>query len=242
MALFVMADLHLSSDGTKAMDVFGARWKDYMQKIEKNWRAVVSPEDTVIVPGDISWSLKLEETLEDFRFLESLPGTKLIGKGNHDFWWSTAAKMNAYFEEHHIKSLKIFYNNAYRTEGAILCCARGWFLEESQQKTVGDADFEKIVNREAIRLKLSLDEAVKLQRESREELPILVFLHFPPVWGDYVCRPIVELLKSYGVKKCYFGHIHGAYHMPQKTEFEGLELILCAADYLKFAPMPISVG
>ena len=102
MSLFVMADLHLSSDGTKSMEIFGPRWKDYIQKIEKNWRAVVSPEDTVIVPGDISWSLKLEDTLEDFRFLESLPGTKLIGKGNHDFWWSTASKMAAYFAENHI--------------------------------------------------------------------------------------------------------------------------------------------
>ena len=239
MSLFVMADLHLSSDGSKSMEIFGPRWKDYIQKIEKNWRAVVSPEDTVIIPGDISWSLKLEDTLEDFRFLESLPGTKLIGKGNHDFWWTTASKMTAYFAENHIESLRIFYNNAYLIEDCIVCCARGWFLEESQQKTVGDADFEKIVNREVIRLKLSLEDAVRLQKESKKKLPILVFLHFPPVWGDYVCRPIVDLLHEYSITSCYFGHIHGAYYAPRTTVFEGIDMVLTAADYLNFAPMPV---
>ena len=239
MSLFVMADLHLSSDGTKSMEIFGPRRKDYIQKIEKNWRAVVSPEDTVIVPGDISWSLKLEDTLEDFRFLESLPGTKLIGKGNHDFWWSTASKMAAYFAESHIDSLRIFYNNAYLVEDCIVCGARGWFLEESLQKTVGDADFDKIVNREVIRLRISLEEAARLQRESEKKLPILVFLHFPPVWGDYVCRPIVDLLHAYDVRSCYFGHIHGAYYVPRTTTFEGIDFVLTAADYLNFAPMPI---
>ena len=118
------------------MEIFGPRWKDYIQKIEKNWRAVVSPEDTVIIPGDISWSLKLEDTLEDFRFLEALPGTKLIGKGNHDFWWSTAAKMTSYFAQHGIKSLRIFYNNAYLVEDCIVCGARDieeaeWFAENA---------------------------------------------------------------------------------------------------------------
>jgi len=239
VSLFVMADLHLSSDGTKSMEIFGPRWKDYIQKIEKNWRAVVSPEDTVIIPGDISWSLKLEDTLEDFRFLESLPGTKLIGKGNHDFWWSTASKMTAYFAQNGIKSLRIFYNNAYLVEDCIVCGARGWFLEESQQKTVGDVDFDKIVNREVIRLKLSLEEARKLQEENGGKTAITVFLHFPPVWGDYVCRPIVDLLHEYNVKSCYFGHIHGAYYVPRTTTFEGIDFVLTAADYLNFAPMPV---
>ena len=241
MSLFVIADLHLLSDGAKSMEVFGARWKDYIAKIEKNWRAVVNPEDTVVIPGDISWAMKLEETLEDFRFLDSLPGTKLIGKGNHDFWWSTAAKMNAFFEKHKITTLKIFYNNAYLAEDCILCGSRGWFLEEAQQKTVGDADYEMIVNREAIRLRLSLEEAVKLQKSTPTEtpLPILVFLHFPPVWGDYVCRPILDLLHEYDIKTCYFGHIHGAYHTPRTTTFEGIDFVLAAADYLKFAPIPI---
>lgn len=239
MSLFVMADLHLSSDGSKSMEVFGPRWKDYQTKIEKNWRAIVEPEDTVIVPGDISWGMRIEDALEDFLFLESLPGTKLIGKGNHDFWWSTVAKMNAFFEEHHIKSIKILYNNAYRMEDCIVCGTRGWFVEENQQNTVGTTDYLRIVNREVIRLRLSLEEAQKLQNAAETPLPILVFLHFPPIWNGFLCREIIDLLKEYGVKSCYFGHIHGAYYAKRTQEFEGIDFTLCAADYLNFAPMPI---
>ena len=112
MSLYVMADLHLSSDGSKSMAVFGSRWIDYMEKIRKNWCAVINEEDTVIIPGDISWALKLEDTLEDFRFLDSLPGKKLIGKGNHDFWWSTVSKMTAFLEQNGLSSIRFLYNNA----------------------------------------------------------------------------------------------------------------------------------
>lgn len=239
MSLFVMADLHLSSDGSKSMDIFGSRWKDYMQKIRKNWCAVVNEEDTVIVPGDISWSLKLEETLEDFRFLDSLPGTKLIGKGNHDFWWATMSKLHVFLEENGIRSLRFLYNNAYALEDCVVCGTRGWFMEEGQQNTVGEVDFEKILNREVVRLRLSLDEAKRLSESDEKKLPILVFLHFPPVWNGFVCREIVNVLHEYGVKVCYHGHIHGAYHAPRCTEFEGIEFVLTAADHLNFAPMPI---
>ena len=239
MSLFVIADLHLSSDGSKSMEVFGPRWKDYQTKIEKNWRAVVNPEDTVIMPGDISWSLKLEDTLEDFRFLDSLPGTKLIGKGNHDFWWATLSKMNAFFEQNKLETLKILYNNAYRLEDCIVCGTRGWFVEENQQHTVGEVDYERIVNREVVRLRLSLEEAKKLQLQNEPPLPILVFLHFPPIWNGFECREIIELLKEYGIHSCYFGHIHGAYYAKRTQEFEGIDLTLCAADYLNFAPMPV---
>lgn len=239
MSLFVLADLHLSSDGSKSMEVFGPRWKDYQTKIEKNWRAVINPEDTVIIPGDISWSLKLEDTLEDFRFLDSLPGTKLIGKGNHDFWWATLSKMQAFFDQNKFETLKILYNNAYRTEDCIVCGTRGWFVEENQQNTVGEVDYSRIVNREVVRLRLSLEEARKLQEQEADRLPILVFLHFPPVWNGFICREIVDLLKEYEIKSCYFGHIHGAYYAKRTQEFEGIDFTLCAADYLNFAPMPV---
>ena len=239
MSIFTIADLHLSSDGSKSMEIFGPRWRDYQYKIEKNWRAIVNPEDIVIVPGDISWALKLEDSLEDFLFLESLPGTKLIGKGNHDFWWSTMAKLNVFFEEHHIKTIRFLYNNAYRLEDCIVCGTRGWFVEENQQHTVGNADYMRIVNREVIRLRLSLDEAVKLREECGEPLPILVFLHFPPVWNEFVCEEIVAVLKEYGIRSCYFGHIHGAYYAPRTREYDGIEFTICAADYLNFAPMPV---
>lgn len=239
MSIFTIADLHLSSDGSKSMEIFGPRWRDYQYKIEKNWRAIVNPEDTVIIPGDISWALKLEDSLSDFLFLESLPGTKLIGKGNHDFWWSTMAKLNAFFEENNIRSIRFLYNNAYRLDDCIVCGTRGWFVEENQQNTVGNTDYMRIVNREVIRLRLSLDEAKKLCDAAEEPLPILVFLHFPPVWNEFVCKEIVETLKEYGIRSCYFGHIHGAYYAPRTREYDGIEFTICAADYLNFAPMPV---
>ena len=238
MSLFVIADLHLSSDGSKSMEVFGPRWTDYMNKLRKNWTAVVTPEDTVIVPGDISWGLKLEDAIDDLKFLDSLPGKKLIGKGNHDFWWSTAAKMKAMMEEQGIQTIQMLYNNAYKCEDCIVCGTRGWFVEENQQHTVGNTDYNRIVNREVIRLRLSLDAAVRLQAENQTN-PIIVFLHFPPVWNGFVCREIVDVLHEYGIKDCYFGHIHGAYHMPRTTTFEGIDFVLTAADALQFSPMPI---
>ena len=239
MSLYVMADLHLSSDGKKSMEIFGPRWSDYMNKIRRNWTAVITDEDTVIVPGDISWALKLEDARDDLLFLDSLPGKKLIGKGNHDFWWMTATKMRAMMAENNITTIDFLYNNAYRFEDCVVCGTRGWFVEENQQHTVGNADYLRIVNREVIRLKLSLDAAVKLKEESGKELPILVFLHFPPVWNGFVCREIVDTLHAYGIKSCYFGHIHGAYYMPRTQMFEGIEFVLTAADALNFSPMPV---
>ena len=209
-----------------------------MQKLEKNWRAVVKAEDTVIVPGDISWSLRLEDSLDDLKFLDALPGTKLIGKGNHDFWWSTAAKMNAFFDEHELTTLKILYNNAYLLGDRIVCGTRGWFVEETQQHTVGTVDYARIVNRELIRLRMSLDSAVKIRSEQGDDsIPILVFLHFPPVWNEFVCREFVDTLKEYNIQTCYFGHIHGAYYEHSRFSFEGVEFIICSADHLNFVPL-----
>lgn len=238
MSLFVMADLHLSSDRSKSMEVFGPRWTDYMEKIRERWNAIVSPCDTVIVPGDISWGLRLEETVEDFRFLNALPGEKIIGKGNHDFWWSTHSKLNAFFEKNGITSVRLLSNNAYLREGVVIAGTRGWFLEEDQQKTVGTVDYQKIVNREVVRLRISLEEAKRLKSEA-PDAPICVFLHFPPVWGDYVCREILDVLHEYGVQHCWFGHIHGSYYTPPSRIYEGIRLIHCAADYLNFAPLPL---
>ena len=238
MSLFVMADLHLSSDRSKSMEIFGPRWQDYMEKIQKNWNLVVSPEDTVIVPGDISWSLRLEDSLDDFRFLDALNGKKLIGKGNHDFWWSTHSKLRAFWEKNQISTVDILYNNAHRFENCIVSGTRGWFVEENQQHTVGNVEHAKIVNREAIRLRLSLEEAVKLRGEDKD-LPIVVFLHFPPIWNDFVCREILDVLHEFEIKTCYFGHIHGAYYAPRTQSFEGIDFTICAADYLNFTPLPV---
>ena len=235
MSVFAIADLHLSADGSKSMEVFGARWADYRNKLEKNWRALVGKDDTVVLPGDLSWALKLEESADDLKFLDSLPGKKYIGKGNHDFWWSTATKMKELFAKEEIKTISILYNNAYRVENMILCGSRGWFLDEGQQNTVGEVEYEKILNRELIRLGMSLDEAKKLQAET-PALPLVAFLHFPPVLGGFLCREIIDLLHKYGVKTCYYGHIHGLYTIPATTTFEGISFSLVSADFVRFTP------
>lgn len=248
MSIFSIGDLHLSTNQrtNKSMEVFGKRWLGYMDKIKTNWEAVVTDADTVVIPGDISWAMNLDEALEDFLFLDSLPGQKLIGKGNHDFWWTTNRKMSRFFEEHDIKSIHILNNNAYVVEDSIICGTRGWFLDEKQQVTVGSVDYAKIVNREVIRLKLSLDEAVKLRRQAEvtagRVLPIAVFLHFPPVWLDFICREFVDVLHEYGITECYFGHIHGMYNHPRSFTFEGITMTLCASDFLNFTLMPIAAG
>ncbi len=240
MAIFTIGDLHLSTNisTNKSMEVFGKRWQGYVSKLKRNWEAVVSDGDTVVIPGDISWALKLEEALSDLSFLNSLPGQKLIGKGNHDFWWMTAAKMNAFFQAHNLSTLHILYNNAYLVEGRILCGTRGWFMDEKQQVAVGNVDYDKIINRELIRLRLSLDEARALQTQTYEIAglipPISVFLHFPPVWMDFVCRPFVDLLHEYGDPDCYFGHIHGLYSAVGAYEFENIRFRLVSSDALDF--------
>lgn len=247
MSIFVMGDLHLSTNQAtnKSMEVFGKRWQNYMQRIKANWEAVVTPADTVVIPGDISWAMQLEEALPDLLYIESLPGQKLIGKGNHDFWWATNAKMYRFLEEHQISSIRFMNNQAYRVENQILCGTRGWFLDPKQQVTVGDVDYQKIVNREVIRLGLSLDDALRIQKEVQVAegvtLPITVFLHFPPVWTDFICREILDTLHQYHIASCYFGHIHGMYSHPRSFVFEDITMTLASSDFLDFHPIPLTL-
>lgn len=238
MSLYVLSDLHLStSDVTnKSMEVFGNSWNDYMNRIEKYWRAVIDDEDTVIVPGDVSWAMTMEEGLSDFKFIDSLPGRKILGKGNHDFWWSTMTKIKNFFAENEIKTIDILYNNAFAVDEFIVTGTRGWFYDQYKQNVINETDFEKVVARETIRLDMGLTEAKKLEDGMRETI---VFMHFPPVWNGFECRPIIDKLHEYNIKRCYFGHIHGNYFVPKVTNFEGIDFILTSADYLKFAPMPI---
>ena len=241
MSLYAISDLHLSiNENTgKSMEVFGPRWKDYVKKLERNWRAVINDDDVIVIPGDVSWAMTTDEAIPDFKFIESLPGKKLIGKGNHDFWWSTVTKMNNFFEENEIKSVELLHNNAFETNDFIICGTRGWFNDESNQNTVGGTavDYQKIVNREKARLKMSLETGKKLRGGSGKE--ILVFMHFPPVYNEFLCRELIDVLKEYEIKRCFFGHIHGNYYMNKTTEFEGINFIMIASDYLNFAPMPI---
>ena len=236
MAIFTIADLHLSTDAStnKPMEVFGQRWANYTSRIEENWRRLVRDEDTVIVPGDISWALSLEEAREDFRFLSALPGKKILGKGNHDFWWSTMKKLDVLLQEEKIENISFLFNNAIEVENIIVAGSRGWFAEDGVGSLQNEVDFDKITNREVGRLRMSLEQAKKLQQESGKE--IVVFMHFPIVWSEKANEPFVQLLLEYNIRRVYFGHIHSVYHVPPVIEYKNITFELISADYLSFVP------
>lgn len=242
MSVWVIADLHLSfgKDVPKPMDRFGSRWENHAEKIARRWNAVVRPGDTVVMPGDFSWADTLSEAEADFRFLDALPGKKLLGKGNHDYWWTGVTKMKAFLAERGFLTVDFLYNNAHAAEGLALAGARGWFLEERQQTAI-EADYGKLVRREAERLNLSLEAAEELRRKEGIGEPPLVFLHFPPVWGDFRLDELVDLMRAHGVTRCWYGHIHGQYSQPPSFEWKGITFANAAADYLNFTPLPVRI-
>lgn len=239
MALYVLSDTHLSFSDDKPMDVFGKRWQGYTEKLLKNWNAVVEPDDTVVIAGDISWSISHTGAARDFEFLHKLNGMKLIGKGNHDYWWTSMKKMNEFLQSLNIDSIKFLYNNAYLVEDFIVAGSRGWYFDENNKNAPENADFDKIVAREVIRLEMSLSQAEALKSECTDKKEILAFLHFPPVFNGFVCSPILETLKKHNIKRCYFGHIHSSYDIPREFEFDGINFIITSADFLEFTPLKI---
>ncbi|MBQ6702730.1 MAG: metallophosphoesterase [Clostridia bacterium] len=236
MSLFALSDTHLSLYNDKPMDIFGNRWQDYAAKIDRGWRAVVTDRDTVVIAGDVSWGISLEEAKLDLLYLDSLPGQKIISKGNHDYWWSTAAKINAFFAENNITTIKTMHNNAFTVGDVTVCGTRGWYSEGKNAPR--EADYDKIVAREAGRLELSIKEGLKLSQTNE----IIVFLHFPPVYNDYVCDEILTILHKYEVKKVYYGHIHGVYGLPSTFSCDGIDFTITSADYLNFVPTLVKRG
>ena len=237
MSVFAISDLHLSlnSATNKSMEVFGRRWQGYVEKLEKNWRALVGKEDTVILAGDISWAISAEEAREDFQFLHKLPGKKIVGKGNHDFWWQTMNKLSAFKEQNGFSDISFLYNNAFTVEDFIVAGTRGWFYDPSCDNIPEETDFQKIVARETVRLQLSLDEAMKLKAISPEK-EILAFLHFPVVWAEKCSDEILAVLKEYGIRRCYYGHVHGSYEINGDFDAEGIRFSVTSADFLHFTP------
>ena len=237
MSLYVIADLHLSTlDSTnKSMEVFGRRWDGYMTRIKNNWERLVTDEDTVVIPGDVSWALSLDEAVSDLKFIDSLPGRKILGKGNHDFWWSTMKKHEALFEKHGITSISFLFNNAHVVDDYIIAGTRGWYHDPDAKNAPDNADFHKLVNREAQRLRMSLKEAMLL-KEKYPEKEIVVFMHFPPYWAEKASESLVEILKEFEIKRVYYGHIHGAYTEPPAFTYDGIEMMMISADYIEFIP------
>ena len=228
MAVYTIADLHLSFGTDKPMDVFPG-WSDYTSRICENWHRLVTENDTVVIAGDISWAMALEETEADFRFINDLPGKKLLIKGNHDYWWTTRSKMDRYFSEKGFDTLSILHNNFYVADGLALCGSRGWFYDAET-----DADM-KVLNREAGRLRMSIEPALK------EGFEPIVFLHYPPIYNGQECPEIMNVLRETGVKKCFYGHIHGgtASRRAFIGEYDGISMRLISCDHLHFTPLAV---
>lgn len=224
MALYAMGDLHLCLGAPKPMDVFGGAWVGYMEKLKRGL-SVITGDDTLILMGDLSWALDLNSAVADFAWINEIPGRKIILKGNHDYWWSTQAKFTKFCLENGFSDLNLLNNNCFFYDDWAICGTRGWFFEEERS---GDHD-EKVFRRELIRLEASLKAA-----GDREKM---VFLHYPPRYKGYTCREILDLLKSYGVRRCFYGHLHGASHkLAMEGTWDGVEYRLLSADYLNFQP------
>ncbi len=228
MSLFAIGDLHLSLGTDKPMDVFGPRWKDHTAKLRAGFGALTD-RDVCVLCGDISWAADLEGALEDFRFIEALPGRKIILKGNHDYWWSSAAKMNAFFEKHGLETISILHNNAYPYgERAAICGTKGWFYEESR----GTEHDKKLIDREILRLEASLKAAGERDK--------YVFLHYPPKYGGYTCPEILALFRQYEVKVCCSGHLHAdSLRLAFNGFYENTRHICVSGDGIDFRPCKI---
>ena len=224
MALYAIGDLHLCLGAPKPMDIFGGNWTGYMDKL-KEGMSCIREEDTTVLLGDLSWALSLEESAADFAWINEIPGRKIILKGNHDYWWSTAAKFHKFCEANGFSNLDILNNNAFEYEGWAICGTRGWFFEEERS----GAHDEKVFRRELCRLEASLKAAGEKNK--------MVFLHYPPRYKGYECREILELLEKYEVRRCYYGHLHGGSHgLAMEGMWDGVEFRLVAADYIGFKP------
>lgn len=224
MALYTISDLHLSLSSDKPMDIFDG-WQNYVERIRKNWTRIVNPDDAVVLPGDLSWGLRLEETKADFEFINSLPGKKYIIKGNHDYWWTTMRKMKNFFAKHGFDTLDFIHNSAVVVGNVCACGARGWFFDDTESS-------QKVILREASRLETSLKIAADTGLEP------VVFLHYPPVYGGQVCEEIFDVIKKYRVKRVYYGHIHGENAAKLAVgSYQGVKFRLVSCDQVDFTPV-----
>lgn len=229
MALFAIGDLHLCLGAPKPMDIFGGAWMGYMDKL-KEGMSVITAEDTVVLLGDLSWALDLNEAQADFAWIANIPGKKIILKGNHDYWWCTSKKFNEFCAENSFENINLLNNNHFEYDGWAICGTRGWFFEEER----GTQHDEKVFKRELLRLEASL--------KSAGDLPKMVFLHYPPRYKGYTCEPILELLERYEVRRCFYGHLHGASHgLAMEGLWDGIDFRLVSADKLDFKPFLVNL-
>ena len=227
MALYTIGDLHLSLGSNKPMDIFGDRWQNYVEKIRLGFSALTE-DDTTVLCGDLSWGMSLEESLLDFRFIHALPGRKIILKGNHDYWWTTLRAFDRFCAEHGFENFHVLNNSCFFYGEIALCGTRGWFYDAQKE---GSHD-EKIFRRELGRLERSLQLAGDAEK--------YCFLHYPPRYRGYACPEILELLKKYGVTRCYYGHLHAdSIRLALEDDYQGVQYRLVSADHVDFRPQCI---
>lgn len=229
MSIYAISDLHLSLGVDKPMDIFGSAWQGYMDKIKDNWKAVVKNEDTVFIPGDISWAMRIQDAKKDFLFLEALPGRKIVCKGNHDYWWNSLKKINEMFEVWGVTSVDILHNNSFETEGHVICGTRGWKHPDSPD---ADEQDKKVYDREQKRLILSLETVADRNK------PIICGLHYPPFGPSGGETEFTKVMEKYNVKTCVYGHIHKNFDTAGivRGTFNGINYQLVSGDFLQFMP------
>lgn len=251
MKLYIIGDLHLSFASDKPMDIFGAQWENHAERIRKWWESTVAEEDIVIINGDISWALKTEDAVPDLIFVNNLPGRKVIMKGNHELWWTSLTKLDSLKRLHNLDKIEFMYNNSIyiQEKNVIICGTRGW-------KSPGDADFSeadaKILRREAMRFEMSVNDGIgKTENISRQPTNMIAIFHYPPFCfskRDTDGEMLAEIHK-YGIKRCYFGHIHGLSNAKYDENGDVLpvwkngdtEFYLTSCDYLDFRGIEIKV-
>lgn len=228
MAIYAIADLHLSFSQNKPMDIFGDNWKGHEEKIKQNWIQKVKDNDLVLLPGDFSWSMYLKDSLKDFQFLDSLPGKKILLKGNHDYWWTTITKMRNFLEENNLKNIDFICNNSYEYNGYIISGTRGWVFSENEED-------KKLIKREAIRLELSIQDGINKYGKQK---PIIVCMHYPPIIktvNENINIEFMNIMEKYNVQTCIYGHLHGlAIKDAIEGVIDGIKLKLVSADSLNF--------
>ncbi len=233
MSIYAIGDLHLSFGTNKPMNVFGDNWENYEEKLLKNWNDIITDNDVVLLPGDFSWATYLEDSLNDFKFLEKLNGKKILLKGNHDYWWTTIKKMKEFLNQNDLKNIDFIFNSAYETDEAIIVGTRGWAFNDTENS-------EKMLKRETQRLELSIKQALQINDKKR----IICMMHYPPITKNLLEKgqssEYIELMKKYNIAICIYGHLHGDSHEEAvEGNIQGIDFKLVSSDYLKFNPIKL---
>jgi predicted phosphohydrolase len=225
MSIYAIGDLHLSVAAKKPMDIYNG-WDNHAERIIENWQKKIKPDDVVVLDGDTSWGMDLRQAMPDFRLIHSLPGKKILIKGNHDYWWVSVTKMKQAFAENGLSSLYILHNNSFTVNGTHICGSRGWMFE------TGERHDEKLIRREAMRM----DASIRSVGEQGGER--ILFLHYPPLYASQTLEAFLEVMERHGIKRCYYGHIHGVGHRYAiEGTVRGISFSMISADHLGFDPL-----